>query len=220
MKKFSISVYKELLETNNIGRDIIYLKEIDSTNNYASQLIKKRSKINKIYNGTVVIAETQKKGRGRRERLWVSPPGGLWFTILLETVLEEKKLPEITLIAAYSAASVLNKKYGIRANIKWPNDIYYCKSKLGGILTEVEKINSRIFLIIGMGINVNNDIEAISSSDTNAISTRIILGKDIERECLLSKILLEFEKNYDYYLQTKDFNKTFREIKKILNYDL
>ncbi|MEA2015921.1 MAG: biotin--[acetyl-CoA-carboxylase] ligase [Actinomycetota bacterium] len=219
MKKFSVSRYKELLKTKIIGRDIIHLKEVDSTNNYALYFIKKK-KIKKSYNGTVIIAETQKRGRGRQERLWVSPPGGLWFTIMLEAGLEEKKLPEITLIAAYSAASVLNKKFGIRANIKWPNDIYYCSSKLGGILTEAERIKSSIFLIVGMGINVNNSIKPISSLGTNPTSTRIILGKEIERENLLSNILYEFENQYDYYLKTEDFNSTFDQIKKILNYDL
>jgi len=219
MKKFSISRYKKFLQTKIIGRNIIYLKEIDSTNNYALRLIKKK-KINKSYNGTVILAETQKNGRGQQERLWISPPGGLWFTIMLETGLEEKKLPEITLIAAYSAASVLNEKYGIRSNIKWPNDIYHCNSKLGGILTEVEKIKSRIFLIVGMGINVNNSIELISSRDIKVISTGMILGKEIERENLLSDILFEFENNYNYYSKTEDFNSTFSQIKKILDYDL
>ncbi len=220
MKEFSISRYKELLKTDVTGRNIIHLKEIDSTNDYALKLLKSSSKIQEELNGTVILAEVQNKGRGRRERLWLSPPGGLWFTILTETKLEEKKLPEITLIAAYSVASILNEKYSAGVNMKWPNDIYHCKSKLGGILTEVEKINGKIFLIIGIGINVNNDKKSISFKDTNAISTMIILGKEIEREKLLSEILLEFESNYRYYSDTRDFDTIFKKIKNILNYDL
>jgi len=220
MKEFSIPRYRELLKTDVTGRNIIHLKETDSTNDYALKLLKGNSKIQEELNGTVILAEVQNKGKGRRERLWVSPPGGLWFTILTETKLEEKKLPEITLIAAYSVASILNDKYSAGVNIKWPNDIYHYKSKLGGILTEVEKINGKIFLIIGIGINVNNDKKSISFKDTNAISTMIILGKEIEREKLLSEILLEFESNYRYYSDTGDFDTIFKKIKNILNYDL
>jgi BirA family transcriptional regulator, biotin operon repressor / biotin---[acetyl-CoA-carboxylase] ligase len=220
MKEFSIPGYKELLKTTITGRSIIYLKETDSTNNYALGLIKDSGKMKEGLNGTVILAEIQNRGRGRRERMWISPPGGLWFTIIIETKLEEKKLPEITLIAAYSVASILNRKYSVGVNIKWPNDIYCCKSKLGGILTEVEKIKEKVFLIIGIGINVNNDIKSISLKDTDATSTMIILGKEIERENLLSEILLEFENNYRYYSDTEDFDTIFKKIKNILDYNL
>src|SRR3972149_9860188 len=96
------------------------------------------------------------------ERNLFSPSGGLWFTIILRTALKEKELPEVTLIAAYSVASVIDGQYGINAIIKWPNDIYFRQSKLGGILTEVEKVNGSIFLIIGIGINANLDVVDIA----------------------------------------------------------
>jgi BirA family biotin operon repressor/biotin-[acetyl-CoA-carboxylase] ligase len=218
MINFNLEEYKKYLKTNYIGKNIIYLKEVDSTNNFASQLIRNKEKKYENLNGTVVLAETQKKGKGRLERVWLSPRGGLWFTIILQTTLEEKKLPEVTLIAAYSVASILNTEYDLKAIIKWPNDIYCRSSKLGGILTEVERINSDIFLIIGIGINANLDREDLVSLIKEPTSIKTILGKDIEKEYLLSKILLAFERNYKYYSRTKDFKTIFKKIEKILTY--
>ena len=219
MINFNLDKYKKFLETDYIGKNIIYLKKVDSTNNFASNLIINKEESQKSLNGTVVLAETQKKGKGRLERVWISPEGGLWFTIILKTGLEEKNLPEVTLIAAYSIAAVLDTEYGIKAIIKWPNDIYYERLKLGGILTEVEKINSDIYLIIGIGINANLDTEDLAPFGKKSVSIKTILGKDIERESFLSKILLDFEKDYKYYSRTKDFKTLFKKIEKILNYD-
>ena len=219
MINFNLDKYKKFLETDHIGKNIIYLKKVDSTNNFASNLIINKEESQKSLNGTVVLAETQEKGKGRLERVWVSPEGGLWFTIILKTRLEEKNLPEVTLIAAYSIAAVLDTEYKIKAIIKWPNDIYYEKLKLGGILTEVEKINSNIYLIIGIGINANLDTEDLAPFGKKSVSIKTILGKDIEREYFLSKILLNFERDYKYYSQTRDFKTLFKKIEKILNYD-
>src|SRR4030042_4580789 len=195
MINFNLDRYNQDLETDNIGKNIIYLKRVDSTTNFASQLIKSKKEKYESLDGTVVLAETQEKGRGRLERIWLSPSGGLWFTIILRTELKEKKVPEVYLIAAYSVASVIDREYGINAIIKWPNDIYYRQSKLGGILTEAEKVNGSIFLIIGIGINANLDVVDIAPLIQESTSIKIISGKDIEREQLLAKILLDFEKN-------------------------
>ncbi|MBU4313626.1 MAG: biotin--[acetyl-CoA-carboxylase] ligase [Actinobacteria bacterium] len=219
MINFNLDKYKKSLETDYIGKNIIYLKKVDSTINFASNLIINKEESQKSLNGTVVLAETQEKGKGRLERVWISPEGGLWFTIILKTTLEEKNLPEVTLIAAYSIASVLEAEYKIKTIIKWPNDIYYEKLKLGGILTEVEKIDSSIYLIIGIGINANLDTEDLAPFGKKSVSIKTILGKDIERESFLSKILLDFERDYKYYSRTRDFKTLFKKIEKILNYD-
>jgi len=212
MINFNLDRYNKCLETDHIGKNIIYLKRVDSTNNFALQLIKSKKEKYESLDGTVILAETQEKGRGRLERIWLSPSGGLWFTIILRTELKEKELPEVTLIAAYSVASVIDREYGINAIIKWPNDIYYRQSKLGGILTEVEKADGSLFLIIGIGINANLDVVDIAPLIKESTSIKIISGKDIEREQLLSKILLDFEKNYGYYSRTKDFKTIFKKI--------
>lgn len=219
MKNFILDKYYKSLTTDYIGKKLIYLDKTDSTNSYASELLRKRGEnLSDSLEGTVVLAETQKKGKGRLEREWISPSGGLWFTIIFKTSLEPKDLMEVTLIAAYSIVNILDRYYGINAAIKWPNDIYYKKLKLGGILTEVEKIADITYLIIGIGLNANLIKGDFASYSGKSTSIKIILGRDVERETLLSKILFDFETDYEYYSRTKDFKTIFKKIEKKLKF--
>jgi BirA family biotin operon repressor/biotin-[acetyl-CoA-carboxylase] ligase len=219
MSDFNLDKYYKSLKTNHMGRRLIYLKKTDSTNDYAYELIKKsRENPNGNLKETVVLAETQKKGRGRLEREWISPSGGLWFSIILKTSLDPKDLVEVTLIASYSIVNILDRDYGINTAIKWPNDIYYEKLKLGGILTEAEKMADMTYLITGIGLNINLTKEDLTPYSIKATSIKIILGRDIERETLLAKILFDFETDYEYYSSTKDFKTVFKKIEKKLKF--
>lgn len=244
MENFNINKFKQNLKTDYIGRNIILFEELDSTNNYAlaleTRLTHRKAKIisptayaykpkydslKKIHkyslsdlNGMVILAETQTCGRGRFERKWLSPKGGLWFTIILTPDLGERDLPKITIIASTSIVEVFENDYGIETHVKWPNDIYYNKLKLGGILTECEKIQKNPFLNLGIGLNINLDIDELGEYKDKATSTKLITGKEIEREKILVKILYNFEKNYDFYVKTRDFKKIFNKIKEKLIY--
>ncbi len=233
MERFSINKFNHILNTDHVGKNIVYFEKIDSTNNYAFKLIKEilapRGKKNneqakgtrgithhRSLDGLVILAEIQDKGRGRFNRKWVSPPGGLWFTIILKTVLPEKDLPKTTLMAAYSIAEALGRDHGIQVNIKWPNDIYFQGKKLAGILTESEKIAGTFYLVSGMGINVNNDLSGSGRSSREMTSIKDITGKGTGREALLAAILGIFEKEYLYFCRTKDFKTIFKKVAKIL----
>jgi BirA family biotin operon repressor/biotin-[acetyl-CoA-carboxylase] ligase len=219
MSDFNLDKYYKSLKTDHMGRRLIYLEKTDSTNNYAYELIRKRKENpDGSLKETVVLAETQKKGRGRLEREWISSSGGLWFSIILETNLDPRDLVEVTLIAAYSIVNILDIDYGINTAIKWPNDIYHKKLKLGGILTEAEKTADTTYLVTGIGLNVNVTKEDLAPYSTKATSIKIILGRDIERETLLAKILFDFEKDYEYYSNTKDFKTVFKKIEKKLKF--
>ncbi len=219
MSDFNLDKYYKSLKTDHMGRRLIYLEKTDSTNNYAYELIKKRKeKPDSSLKETVVLAKTQKKGRGRLEREWISPSGGLWLSIILETSLDPRDLVEVTLIAAYSIVNILDRDYGINASIKWPNDIYYKKLKLGGILTEAEKMADMTYLITGIGLNVNLTKEDLAPYSIKATSIKTILGRDIERETLLANILFDFETDYEYYSSTKDFKTIFKKIEKKLKF--
>ena len=174
--------------------------------------IKQKIKLADKLNGTIIISETQSHGRGRFNRTWLSPAGGLWLTIMLVPSLKEKDLPKITILTAISISEILRNDYNIKVHIKWPNDIYYKRSKLCGILTEIEKVGEIIFLNIGIGINVNLDASDLKLYEGKATSMKSVTGKEVGREILLSKILYNFEKYYNYYAKTKDlktiFNKT------------
>jgi len=220
---FNIHKFKKKLNTQYIGKKIIYFKEIDSTNSYASRLEKElfnqKNNPGKELDGTVILSEIQTKGRGRFNRTWVSPQGGLWFTIILKSNINENHLPNITLLSAISITEILEKDYNLEVNIKWPNDINYKGFKICGILTETKKINDSIFLNIGIGINVNIETENLIKVNGKTKSIKDIIGKTVSREILLAKILARLESNYQYYINTNDFNKIFSKVKNNITYD-
>lgn len=115
-------------------------REVESTQQIAKQLID-----NNIDQQHVIVAESQTGGRGRLERTWISPKGGLYFSIILKI---NQMLPII------SGVVIVNcfKKMGINALIKWPNDIFVNKKKIAGVLIETYKG----LAIVGIGINVKS----------------------------------------------------------------
>ncbi|HEY0089672.1 MAG TPA: biotin--[acetyl-CoA-carboxylase] ligase, partial [Candidatus Lokiarchaeia archaeon] len=139
--------------------------------------------------------------------------GGLWFTIILTTKIKEKDLPKMNLLAAISVTEILQTNYRLKVAVKWPNDIYCKGRKLAGILSESEKINSLLYLNIGIGINVNIDSSVFENLNLKAISIMDLLGRKLKRETLLAEILLNFEKNYNYFVKTGDFKSIFNKMK-------
>jgi BirA family transcriptional regulator, biotin operon repressor / biotin---[acetyl-CoA-carboxylase] ligase len=143
--------------------------------------------------GTVVVAEKQTCGRGRFNRSWLSPPGGLWFSIIFKSPVEEAKIPVLTLIAAFSIADVLKKEYGIHTNIKWPNDLYYLDRKLGGILSESKKIDGQQMVVMGIGLNIELEEKYLKMLEGRAVNIKDITTAPVDCEPLLASILKNFE---------------------------
>jgi BirA family biotin operon repressor/biotin-[acetyl-CoA-carboxylase] ligase len=151
--------------------------------------------------GTVVIAERQTKGRGRLNREWVSPPEGLWFSIILRPRVQARHLPKLTLLASVAVAKTLRRLYGLKAEITWPNDVLVNGRKVCGILTEAEtKGESTEFAVVGIGINVNFDLSALPKSLENSSTTlKHELKREIQREVLLASLLEEMESLYELF---------------------
>ncbi|MFQ6087641.1 MAG: biotin--[acetyl-CoA-carboxylase] ligase [Candidatus Methanofastidiosia archaeon] len=175
-----------------IGKTLIHFKEIDSTNEYA------KLHGQNLEEGTVIFSDVQTKGRGRLSREWESPVGGLWFSIVLKPA---KINPLITLMSGVSVVRGL-KKFGIKARLKWPNDVLFDKKKLCGILTEAKD-----FVVVGIGLNVNNEVPE------GAISIGQILEKKISKVKVLKSILENFERLYLLLEngETKEILKLWRE---------
>ena len=137
------------LSTNYIGKRIYYLEETDSTQNFALQIAQ-----NKKENGTIIIAQKQTHGKGRLNRKWISPKGGIWFSIILQpnfTIEESVLLPIVTAIALSTA---IQKSLKIKTNVKWPNDITLNRKKVAGIIIDASfQSNDIENIIIGVGIN-------------------------------------------------------------------
>jgi BirA family biotin operon repressor/biotin-[acetyl-CoA-carboxylase] ligase len=187
------------LNTKTIGSKIHYFKSLNSTNLYAKNLIKK-----KPLEGTVVVADTQTQGRGRKNRNWFSPEGGLWFSIILYPKIPTQYAMLVTMATSVSLVESINRLTGFSPKIKWPNDLLLKGKKICGILTELDAEMDMInYSIVGVGINVNNHIENGLIDKAAAIVD--FYGKKISRVELLKLFLKYFDKNY-LKLISKDYD--------------
>ena len=178
------------LNTDIIGKKIYYFKSIPSTNLYAKELINKNA-----IEGTVVVSDIQTKGRGRKDRKWFSPEGGLWFSIILYPNIPIQYAMFVTMAMSVSLTQAINKLTGLYPVIKWPNDLLLNGKKICGILTELDAEMDRInYSIVGVGINVNNSMK--NELIDKAISICNVYNRKISRVELLRLILYYFDINY------------------------
>jgi len=186
---------KNKLHTDFIGQEIYHFAEVTSTNDVAKELAIKGAK-----EGTIVIAETQSRGRGRRGRKWISPEGGIWFSIILRLKIDPEDIFRLTLMAAAVVAKVINDMFTLKAEVKWPNDVMIGGKKVCGVLTEmVTKGGIVDFVVVGVGINANIDVDSFSEPLRKFLtSLKEELKEDIDRERLLRALLEELEKRYKY----------------------
>lgn len=174
----------EGLKSRVIGRKVILLDVVDSTNDEIKRLAAQGEE-----NGTVVAAERQTAGKGRFGRVWDSQNGGLFFTVLLRTELPPSDIASITLAAGYAVCLAVREYTGLDARIKWPNDVIVGSRKVCGILTEMAAQSDRIdYVAIGIGINVNH--EAFPEElRKKATSLRLETGKKLDRNRFFSVVL-------------------------------
>lgn len=177
------------LDTDFIGRNFIYVEEVDSTNSF---LLNAANNIN--IDGTVLLAERQLKGRGRKERKWYSAKDqNLTFSILLKRKFDEKRIHLLNFGAALAVAYSLENLYQLRINLKWPNDVLADNEKITGILIESTSKGSHIDkVVIGIGVNVNQTTFQ-GAYNINPTSVKKIIDQEVPRERLLSEILNNFE---------------------------
>lgn len=204
------------LKTEIIGKNIIHLESVDSTNDYLKKIG------NNVQEGTVVISEEQTKGKGRLGRNWQSKSKeGIWMSIILKPQIMPYKAPFVTLIAGAAIVKALNDLQ-VPAKIKWPNDIIINNKKVSGILTElsaeIERIN---YVVVGIGMNVKNlyfDKE-LEEKATSLYKEDYYLSR-VE---LVSQIIYEFEKLYKDYIENNNKEEILRickEYSAILNKDV
>ncbi len=187
---------KNQLSTSYIGKEIHYFREVDSTNEVAKRLAKEGAD-----EGVVVIAESQKRGKGRHGKPWISPLGGAWMSIILRPDTLPINAPQLTFTAGVAAADTIKEEYGLDVGIKWPNDILIENKKVCGILTELStEINAIDYIITGIGIDANVDLELLPPElREHTTSLKRELEEDISRMLLVKKFLENFEKMYDEF---------------------
>ncbi len=163
--------------------DIEYHDSIDSTNRRAREIAGEgRSEV-------VVLADEQTGGRGRLDREWQSPGGGVWLSVLSRPEIPPAHAPAMTLAAAVATTRAV-RTLGVGASIKWPNDVLVGNRKLAGILTEMEGEADRVsWLVVGIGLNANVDAAALPPGP--ATSLRAEVG-DVDRRTVTQHLLSEF----------------------------
>ena len=179
--------------TKNIGKEIEYFKEIDSTHKYAKKIVAKQKA-----NGKVIIAETQTEGIGTKGRKWYTGENkNIAMTILLKPQCTIQDLENITVKIAECMEKTVEELYKIRLEIKEPNDLMLCQKKIGGILTEFATMAGKIqYLLISLGMNIN---EEQFSKETEMIATSLKkeYGKTFKREEIIKKFIENLEKEID-----------------------
>lgn len=180
-----------------LGRRIEYFDSIDSTNTEARRLA-----ANGAGEGTVVIAETQTKGRGRLGRSWASPPRrNLYLSIVLRPPIAVAEAAQLTLVAGVAVAEAL-REWTPHAAIKWPNDVVIDGRKLVGILTEMEADDDRVrFVILGIGVNLNAAPEDFPEElRDKATALCATVGRPIDRTAFADRLLSRIDERYGLFL--------------------
>lgn len=206
-------IFRNCFDTEFMGKTIYYYNFVDSTNNVAKDFAK-----NNVNEGTIIISETQNKGRGRNNHSWISPKGGLWMSIILKPHISLDKIHYLTLISGISISKTINENFNLKSWIKWPNDIYINDKKISGILTE-SHIKSHVvdYLILGIGINLNNSkFELSPDLQKKSSSIKDELGYEVNIKDFLNKFLMELEFYYNM-LSNNKLNKILNDWRKLTN---
>ena len=197
MSRITRSRIEAVLTTRLVGRNLVVLPRTGSTNDVAKELAARGAP-----EGTVVVADEQTAGRGRLGRRWVAPPSTcLLFSILFRPDLPLLKAPRLTMLCSLAAADAVKAVAGLEVGLKWPNDLIVTSGagwrKLSGVLTETGVVGERVaFVVVGIGINVNVEPEALPSLAPNATSILAETGRRVDRAALLAAILGGVESRY------------------------
>lgn len=204
---------KSLMHTEWVAKEVLYFDTIDSTNIKAQELAEKG-----YQSGTLVVADKQESGKGRRGRSWVSPSGtGIFMTLMIKPDINPNNASMLTLVAALAVAKAITSVTGEEALIKWPNDIVVNGKKVCGILTEMNAQFDYInHIVVGIGINVHN--ESFPEEISQMASSLMIEagGKRFHRAQIIAETMSYFEQYYDTFLKTQDLSALVREYDELL----
>ena len=178
------------LETRFIGQRVIYYPSLTSTMEVA-----KREAQQGAAEGTIIIADEQSAGKGRMKRLWLSPRGSIALSVVLYP--DVAYLPSLVMLASLAVVHSIEAVTGLKAQVKWPNDVLIHGKKVCGILVESElRRNIVDYTIIGIGINVNLRLSDFPEILPIATSLSDELGREVSRLELIRRLLVEIESLY------------------------
>lgn len=200
------------LQTRFMGRNLVYLPVTDSTNIQAKKLAEEGEP-----EGTLVVANAQQAGKGRRGRSWSSPSGeNIYMSFLLRPQIPPQCASMLTLLAGMACARAVKEETGLTAAIKWPNDLVLNGKKICGILTEMSTELEQIhYIVTGIGINVNQTDFPEEIRD-KATSLKLESKRRENRSALIASSMKWFEQYYEEFLQTRDFSRLKKEYEGML----
>ena len=172
------------------GRQVVYLKTVGSTNRHARMLAAQGAQ-----HGTLVLADSQTEGRGRRGRSWISPAGeGIFMSLILRPQTHPSQIARLSLLTALAVAEAIAEATGLDARIKWPNDIVIDGRKVCGLLLEMDADESAVHSVVaGVGVNVHQqsfDEEIVHT----ASSLDLLSGRTNSRAAIVRAFLEAFER--------------------------
>ncbi len=191
----------KVLHTIFIGREkIIYRLTTHSTQSLAILLAEK----NPSSDGIVIIAAQQKSGRGRQNRKWLSPKGGVWLSVVLRPSISASKIALLPFAAALAVCDAIKKTTQLDAKLRWPNDVTISGKKVAGILIDISMEGQQInYAVIGMGINANVDSSAITSYFEKSIKVTSLSDELGHKTSILGLTKAILERLEYYYMELK-----------------
>ncbi len=213
---FNAHEIKSLLTTELVGRNLHFRSSVDSTNTLAAALAKDGAP-----DGTVVVADSQRSGRGRLGRRWHSPEGvNIYTSVVLRPAIPPHEAHHFTFLAGVAVAGAVEEYSKVRPVLKWPNDILVDGRKLGGILTELSSEADRVnFIVVGIGLNVNMDTKRLPD-DVSGVATSLkdITGREHSRAEVLAGLYSSLEKWYKRF-QKDGFHVVLRRWKEYFGFE-
>lgn len=178
------------LEAHFVGQRVIYYPVLTSTMEVAKQEAQQGA-----VEGTVVIADEQTAGKGRKKRAWLSPRGSIALSIILYPSVVY--LPYLIMLASLAVVHSIEVVTGLRPQVKWPNDVLVNGKKVCGILIESSVQGNIVdYAIIGIGVNVNLRLSNFPEIQPTATSLSDELGRDVSRLNVIRCLLVEIERLY------------------------
>lgn len=180
------------LTTVLFGRALLVLDTCTSTNDVALKMA-----LEGAPHGLVVIADEQTEGRGRHGRSWISPKGGIWMTLVLRPPKYRHDLVALPLVGALAIARALRSSVGIRACVRWPNDVVLDDRKLAGVLVETNFSGDDLqFALLGLGVNTNFHASLLAEISEQSTSLLDAVGAPVDGVEVICSLLSELENLY------------------------
>ena len=197
------------LDTKFLGKKVYYFSTIDTTQNFAMEIVTKNNT-----NGTIIIAKKQTGGRGRVKRKWKSPVGGIWMSIIIHPKFGVSSTTLVPIAISLALCLAIEKTLKIKPELKWPNDVTIKGKKVAGVLVDASVVSNEVeYMIIGVGINFKikpTELANAIKKTPNFYGVTTLVKKDKNSLPLLHQFLYELE-NVFQMIDSKHTSKIIKQ---------